>query len=149
MSVIQRCPSCGTTQATAGECTTCREAQVRYFCTHHDPGIWLTGPTCEACAARSAPPVRPPAPKPSRARPPTREPDSRLRMEPAERPSWIDEGAHLPERSTRREPVLRGEEVSIARAGGWFVELSAAGADRVILGVGFVVVVYLVARSLY
>ena len=69
MSVVLRCPNCGTTQATSGECEACHEAQVRYFCTNHEPGIWLTGPTCPQCAARVAP--RPPAPIP-RPRPPAR-----------------------------------------------------------------------------
>ena len=50
--VLIRCPNCGTTQAALGECDACREAQVRYFCTNHDPGRWLDGPACPACGAR-------------------------------------------------------------------------------------------------
>lgn len=58
MSVVQRCPSCGTTRAAPGECEACHEAQVRSFCTNHEPGIWLDGPTCPACEARAAEEVR-------------------------------------------------------------------------------------------
>lgn len=59
MSVVQRCPNCGTTQATSGDCQACHEAQVRYYCTNHEPGIWLAGPTCPQCDARSVPAPRP------------------------------------------------------------------------------------------
>lgn len=79
--VVLRCPNCGTTQAAPGECDACHEAQVRYFCTNHNPGQWLTSPRCPQCGAqfgvaeparRTAPPparpsvkppVQPPAPK--------------------------------------------------------------------------------------
>ena len=60
MNVVLRCTSCGTTQAATGECKTCHEAQVQYFCPNHDPGRWLSGPTCPQCIARLAP--APPAP---------------------------------------------------------------------------------------
>ena len=36
MSVVLRCPTCGTTQGDAGECEACSEGEVRYFCTNHD-----------------------------------------------------------------------------------------------------------------
>ncbi len=52
MSVVQRCPNCGTAAATAGECEACHEAQVRPFCTNHAPGLWLDGDTCPECGAR-------------------------------------------------------------------------------------------------
>ena len=52
MSVVLRCPNCGTTQAAGGECEACHEAQVRYFCTNHEPGLWIAGETCAACDAR-------------------------------------------------------------------------------------------------
>ncbi len=68
MSVTLRCPNCGTTRATPGECDACHEAQARYFCTNHTPGLWLDGRTCPACGAQfgdesrlpsaPAPPVR-------------------------------------------------------------------------------------------
>ena len=50
--VIIRCPNCGTTQFTLGECEACREADTRYFCTNHDSGRWLDEPQCAACGAR-------------------------------------------------------------------------------------------------
>lgn len=62
--VVLRCPNCGTTKATEGECDACHEADVRYFCTNHAPGQWLETPRCPACGARfgeSAPPARPAA----------------------------------------------------------------------------------------
>mgnify|MGYP004528820713 CR=1 FL=1 len=67
--VFLRCPNCGTTQATPGECDACHEAQVRYFCTNHDPGQWLASPKCPQCGAQfgMASPVRkatPPPPRP-------------------------------------------------------------------------------------
>ena len=57
MSVVLRCPSCGTTQATPGECEACHEAQVRYFCTNHEPGLWLDGTSCPSGARRGAGPL--------------------------------------------------------------------------------------------
>jgi predicted RNA-binding Zn-ribbon protein involved in translation (DUF1610 family) len=69
-SVVLRCPNCGTTQAAPGECDACHEAQVRYFCTNHDPGQWLASPKCPQCGAQfgladpmrraASPPPRPP-----------------------------------------------------------------------------------------
>jgi len=68
MSVVLRCPSCGTTRSTPGRCEACQEADVRYFCENHTPGVWLPGPSCGQCGAafgepeRPASRVRPPAP---------------------------------------------------------------------------------------
>jgi hypothetical protein len=62
MSVVQRCPSCGTTRATSGECEACHEAQVRYFCTNHTPGLWLDASTCPKCGARFGDPAASPVP---------------------------------------------------------------------------------------
>jgi len=74
MSVVLRCPSCGTTKASSGECEACHEAQVRYFCTDHTPGLWLDASTCPKCGARFGDPARgasAPAPGiPVRTRPP-------------------------------------------------------------------------------
>ncbi len=64
MSVVLRCPNCGTTQATGGECEACHQAQVRPFCTNHEPGLWLAGQTCAACEARRAEAARARAPSP-------------------------------------------------------------------------------------
>ena len=50
--VVIRCPNCGTTQSTLGECEACHEAGTRYFCTNHEPGRWLDGPACAVCGAR-------------------------------------------------------------------------------------------------
>jgi hypothetical protein len=71
MSVVLRCPNCGTTQAAPGECQACNEAQVRYFCTNHSPGSWLEGPSCPNCAAAAAArraSTRPPTTAPTRVR---------------------------------------------------------------------------------
>jgi len=59
MSVVLRCPNCGTTRSSAGECEACHEAQVRYFCTNHAPGLWLNERTCPSCAAAFADEPRP------------------------------------------------------------------------------------------
>ena len=50
--VALRCPHCGTTQATTGECEACHESDVRYYCRNHTPVRWLDGPMCDACGAR-------------------------------------------------------------------------------------------------
>jgi hypothetical protein len=74
MSVVLRCSSCGTTQSRPGECEACHEAQVRYFCTNHEPGIWLEAASCPQCGARfgvAARPVAAPIPTRARRRPPT------------------------------------------------------------------------------
>jgi hypothetical protein len=83
MSVVQRCPNCGTTRATSGECEACHEAQVRFFCENHTPGLWLEKGTSPECGARfgdaprssASPPgasagrARSTAPVPARAKP--------------------------------------------------------------------------------
>jgi hypothetical protein len=66
--VVLRCPNCGTVQPEDGECEACREAQVRYFCTSHTPGLWLDSEACAQCGARFGDPAParepPPAPPP-------------------------------------------------------------------------------------
>jgi hypothetical protein len=52
MSVVLRCPACGTTQEHGGECEACSEGEVRYFCTNHDQRLWLDGPVCSRCGAK-------------------------------------------------------------------------------------------------
>ena len=76
MSVVIRCPNCGFTQESLGECESCHHEAVQYHCTNHSPGRWLAGPVCDACGARygeragrPAPPP-PPAPAPRPRRPP-------------------------------------------------------------------------------
>jgi rubredoxin len=49
--VLLRCPNCGTTKSSFGECEACHEAQVRYYCTNHTPGRWLEAPECTLCGA--------------------------------------------------------------------------------------------------
>lgn len=59
--VVLRCRTCGTTQDHPGECDTCSEGPVAYFCGNHSPGMWLEEPVCGACGARfgDAPAARP------------------------------------------------------------------------------------------
>ena len=95
MSVVFRCPTCGTTQGHAGECEACSEGEVRYFCTDHGEGVWLDGPICGVCGARfgDAPTNRPP-PAPRVSIPPAGAPDFRppMRRHTPERPSEPDFG---------------------------------------------------------
>ena len=84
--VALRCPSCGTTQNHSGECDACYEAQVRYFCDNHNPGLWLDGTQCKACGARyGEAPKRPAAPPP--AAPPPRARGPRPMPPPGEGPT--------------------------------------------------------------
>ncbi|HEX8512251.1 MAG TPA: hypothetical protein VF688_04015, partial [Allosphingosinicella sp.] len=73
VGLVLRCPNCGTVQPTGGECEACREAPVRYFCTNHDPGIWVDSSSCPQCGARFGDPApareAPPPPERSRPRP--------------------------------------------------------------------------------
>ncbi len=95
MSVVQRCPNCGTTRATPGECEACHEAQVRYFCTNHNPGVWLDGPACSKCGSRwGDPPSRAAVPAPIRP----------LRTRPR-----APERLHEREREPEREPARERE----------------------------------------
>ncbi len=147
MSVVQRCPTCGTTQSTAGECAACHEAQVRYFCTNHEPGLWLSGPTCPQCEARATLAARPspatPAPisttsaRPARARPaalatevraagtartPTRPVDDEaLDVRPSRPALWAQlfRGAML----ARPAPPAEEDLEASPRAGGWLKQL--------------------------
>jgi hypothetical protein len=102
--VALRCPNCGTTKSTPGECDACHEAQVRYYCTNHKPGRWLDAPECPQCGAKFGDPVRPAAP-PRPARPtvaPSPEPSRMGSVRPAPRPSrapWGRERAPAPERT--------------------------------------------------
>jgi hypothetical protein len=72
--VLLRCPNCGTAQPAGGECGACHEAQVRYFCTNHNPGLWLDSAACAQCGARFGDPeparkAPPPPPLPAEYRP--------------------------------------------------------------------------------
>lgn len=70
-AVVLRCSNCGTVQAGTGECAACHEAQVRYFCTNHRPGLWLETPACPQCGARFGQPA-PVPPVPDEAERPAR-----------------------------------------------------------------------------
>jgi hypothetical protein len=74
--VLLRCPNCGTTKSSFGECEACHEAQVRYYCTNHTPGLWLEAPECTRCGAvfgrASAAPAPSPVPAPRSERSRTR-----------------------------------------------------------------------------
>ena len=50
--IVLRCPNCGTTQGSQGQCDACHEAAVRYFCTNETPGLWLDAPACPRCSAQ-------------------------------------------------------------------------------------------------
>lgn len=106
MSVVLRCPSCGTRQVRAGECEACSEGEVRYFCTNHDEGIWLEGAVCSRCDAKfgDAPRKPPASPAPSV---PTRPADFRkpVRRRPPERPLDLDVGERPPLGSEREKPA--------------------------------------------
>ena len=117
--VALRCPNCGTTRSTPGECDACHEAQVRYYCTNHKPGRWLDAPECPQCGAKFGDPVRPAAPPPP-ARPtvaPSPEPSRMGSVRPAPRPSrapWGRERAPAPERTV--EAGRDSASVGAARA---------------------------------
>lgn len=167
MSVVQRCQNCGTTQATAGECKTCHEAQVRYYCTNHEPGIWLDGPECPQCAARSMPATRPSVAKPTpalRARPTVLIPEGDAVGAGPARTSSVDEDSFdlRPPRSALWEKLLGGalarrstsltaerDPASGGDAGGWLKQLVIRLAlIAVVLGVGLLAAIYLLARSM-
>jgi hypothetical protein len=108
MNVVQRCPHCGTTRATPGECEACHEAQVRYYCTNHAPGLWLDGPACPKCGARfgdsvlrEAPPAKATA---SRARATT---PPRARPTPTPPPPRPSRAASLPKATGAAEASHR------------------------------------------
>ena len=71
-AIVLRCPNCGKTRATLGECEVCREVQVRYYCTTHSPGRWLDTPACPQCGAHFDDPMGAPVQPASAA--PTRQP---------------------------------------------------------------------------
>ena len=108
MSVVLRCPNCGTTQAHVGECEACSEGEVRYFCTNHDAGIWLDGAVCNRCGAKFGDPPRRPAAGPPRvSTPPAGAPDFRApaRRRTPVRPPEPDSGGPPPRRMDRIEPA--------------------------------------------
>lgn len=147
--VLLRCPNCGTTRSSPGECDACHEAQVRFYCTNHNPGLWLEGRTCTACGAtfgvaeRVAPTVAPkvarparerfrttgstpprprPMPRPPMTSPPDREP------EPRSEERWVEPGVDVS--GPRRMPTLRDILLATAQARARSREAAAAGDGR-------------------
>lgn len=107
MSVVLRCPNCGTTKTSSGECEACHEAQVRYFCTNHAPGVWLDTSTCSQCGSRvghSSPRVSASPPIASKAR--------------TSRPAASSPGRARAATSVR-PPAYSREEAPESRAGAW------------------------------
>jgi hypothetical protein len=106
MSVVLRCPTCGTTQGQGGECEACSEGEVRYFCPNHDGGTWLDGPVCSRCGATFA--VEPKKPRtPTVSTPPAGAPDFRppgARHPPGSR-SESDFGGRPRTRTEREAPA--------------------------------------------
>ena len=144
MSVVLRCRSCGTIQATPGECDACHEAQVGYFCTNHEPGVWLTGPTCPQCERRVMPVAPPPPARPRPRAPvsvreePARE-EVRLDLRPAPSPLWkVLSGALLAPRAAEPAPER-----------GWLGRLVLRLALIGLVGIALLaLVVYWIFRSL-
>ena len=107
MSVVLRCPTCGTSQGQVGECEACSEGAVQYFCTNHDEGIWLDSPVCNACGATFGdPPKKRAAPRtPGGLARPSGAPDYRppVRRRDLERPSEPDFYRPVPPRRSAPE----------------------------------------------
>jgi hypothetical protein len=108
MSVVLRCPTCGTTQGDAGDCEACSDGEVRYFCTNHDGGVWLNGPVCGSCGTKFGdPPRKPPTPRtpsvPTRpaGAPDFRPPSRRRATEPSSEPAF----GRRPRRAEPEEPA--------------------------------------------
>ena len=115
--VVLRCPSCGTTRATPGECDACHEAAVQWFCRNHEPGRWIDGPPCPECGAgvERAAPVPPPPPRRHSTSPPSLDPPPR--RAPVEDP-WAGGPWGAP-----REPAdVVGRAGGVDVPAGWRVE---------------------------
>lgn len=117
--VVLRCPNCGTTQATSGECEACHEGNVRYYCANHSPGRWLDGPVCEECALRPARVEGPP-------RVPSPSPGSRSRTGGAAEPR----PPLVPRPPLSRGPKPRVPGPTVDRFPPAYEELPPRGSDR-------------------
>ena len=130
MSVVLRCPTCGTTQAHLGECEACSEGEVRYFCTNHDEGIWLEGAVCSRCGAKfgDAPTAPPSSRGPRELTPPAGAPDfrapgrDRISVSPLEPgssrgPLTRRDREELPEPALPRRTLSLGELLEEIREG--------------------------------
>jgi len=126
--VIIRCPNCGTTQGALGECEACHEADTRYFCTNHVPGLWLDGPVCSTCGARygvARETRRPPPPPRARVEPPVRprsRPVPHAEPEPVPVDVWHDPEPVRGRREVREIETVPIETVPIEPRGGWSIE---------------------------
>jgi hypothetical protein len=128
--VVLRCPNCGTSTSAMGECHACHDGQVRYYCTNHQPGVWLDAPSCLQCGAGFGDPVRAPTrptpPRaPSRPRPPlatpaptvSRSPPTKTvlspwgrrdrRRAPSEEASELADERHIEIRTARMLEILK------------------------------------------
>ena len=120
--VVLRCPNCGTTQPSSGECETCHEAEVKWFCPNHAPGRWLDGPACAECAAR---PKKREAPRPRPATPPAPPPRNASRGAPPPEPPVRDPTRELLEAllgGRRRDPSDAEYGREVEPPAGWRVE---------------------------
>ena len=168
---VLRCPNCGTTQATPGECEACHEAEVRWFCPNHTPGRWLDGPVCAECAARAAreraapraPPPRrapspPPSPPPSRSRTPATPhagappPRGRRAASPPPPPPRARDYVDVPTpewRPAPTEPPRRAPPVDLARVRAHGATLTGCIGRLLMLGVLVVVLVVVLFLGLF
>ena len=125
--VVLRCPNCGTIGPIEGQCEACHEADVRYFCTNHEPGLWLEASACPQCGARFGDPVSAP-PEPARTATPRAVPPER-RAPPttprtvSDEPSPWETSAPFERGRGRADPsgvdpfrILLGTMISAARA---------------------------------
>ena len=108
MTVVLRCPTCGTTQGDPGDCEACSAGEVRYFCTNHDGGLWLNGPVCGSCGTKFGDPPRksptprtPSVPTPPAGAPDFRPPSRRRATEPSSEPAF----GRRPRRAEPEEPA--------------------------------------------
>lgn len=107
--VVLRCPNCGTTRATPGECEACHEAQVRHYCTNHTPGLWLDSSACRQCGARLGDLNRSPAP--SRPTPPKTPPAALPAPRPRSPATARPHAGKAPEIKRRgRSPAVDADE---------------------------------------
>jgi len=115
--VVLRCPHCGTTRATLGECEACHEAEVRHYCTNHNPGVWLDGPVCKGCGAKLGDAPKTVASPPSPRRKP---PGETPRTEAASRwPGPWTRRRRMPSPADERLGDLAGGRTLDARPPGW------------------------------
>jgi hypothetical protein len=127
--VVIRCPNCGSTQASLGECEACHHAEVGYFCPNHAPGQWIDGPACPSCGARfgaapartgpiSGPPRRAPkasntvdwGPRSAPTPPPSPRPESPDEVLARTIEEMLGRPASRAPRRTIHPPTPRGEE---------------------------------------